>query len=255
MKKYVHILIGVVTIVALIFPIPVDAIGNDFDGTDWRIDLVRGYSNYDVYIEPAVYQTNYQRPGYAPDFTTAWLSVDLSNTSTVLFTQVGVQSRRGNPEFWFVYTEAGATCMRGVQVSVYTCEGNTNDLVALGQSTVFQIVQLGDGYWYCVVYGPPSFSYTIVARVNYRGSVVYDAQITAEEGYNEPTDPMLPFLFGMNHPGYSPTGAYLVDWPGSTGMCSNPLGYVEGGNGKDCLFTEFLASPSASLCPEYIGGL
>lgn len=246
-------LMSAVLVAAIVLPVTVAASGNDFVGTDWRNDTPNIYNagNYFMLLAPGGYVTNQNN-----DFTTGWLGLDLSSSpGTVLFSQVGTFTQ-GGQVFWFVYTEAGADCFRGSSFyGTLGCRGAANDLVGSYQTSILQIAKSSDGYYYCFIYGPPNGQITLLARIRYANAgVIYRAQFSAEEGYNEFGDPLLPFEFYFNHPKYSPDSVNSFDWTGSAGGCTNPNSPQPQNTSLNCLWNLDITT-YRSVCPRYIGGI
>lgn len=249
--RRVSIWIIVALALSLLFPMITQANGSNFVDGEWRADItsVNQSDNYALYVAHQGFITNRN-----DSFTTGWLGVYLypytGQTFSASFSQIGIQSRNGQL-YWFVYSELGVTCLRGYYTPADAdgihrgCNGFDNDLVGLNQTNIFQIAKFG-GTWYLEVYntsvGGSAYVATINSPTSYTqpvycpsgspqpcpaSSAISEASGEAEEGYDGSFDPLLPMAEYFYHPSYSPTGAYITDWPGGNNMIHTP-GLING---------------------------
>ena len=87
--------------------------GNDFLWAELRVDLPVVYNARDYIVE--LRATGQPLGGY-PDYTTAWLGINLAQGNGQVFseqfTQVGLLTDSQGPR-WFVYAEPGVICLQG----------------------------------------------------------------------------------------------------------------------------------------------
>jgi hypothetical protein len=108
----------------------------------------------------------------------------------------------------FVFSEAGAQCLRGVQWDSNHCYGFYNDLVSLNSWRVYRISRAGSVWGVGIELGG---SFYTVAQISYNSSRIYLAHSDTEEGYYEDLDPYITAKFLYFRPQYLKQGNW-VDW-------------------------------------------
>lgn len=198
--------------------------GNDFIDTELRVDqsAVNGSRDYLHTIWVGGRPNN----GAGGDFTTAWLGVDLAvyngTVYSAKFSQVGFMTDKVGVR-WFVYSEAGATCLSGTAAwGTLGCVGNYSDRATIGSWQKVEMVTYGQGFWIARVYDKNG-SALDVAKFNSSSLKIYRGMAVTEEGYSESTDPYLLASFWHNHPKYMVWGTGFVDWPASSSGHNNYL--------------------------------
>jgi hypothetical protein len=217
--------------------------GNSFVTGDLRYDLpeIHNAGDYRVNLLAAELPTT----GVAGDFSTAWLGVFLHQleydqygnpiTDSGKFTQVGVETTRDGVR-WFVYSEAGAQCTRGIQWNDRTCYGFYNDLVTLNTWRWYRISRVGS-VWGAGI--EVSGIYYTLAQVSYNSSRIYLARSETEVGFYEDQDPYITAKFYHNRPQYL-YGGNWTDWSESDST------------GISQIYIQPIAR-SAEICPNHYG--
>lgn len=217
--------------------------GNSFVTGDLRYDLseIHGAGDYRVNLLAAELPTT----GLVGDFSTAWLGVFLHElefdqsgnpiTDSGKFTQVGVETTRDGVR-WFVYSEAGAQCLRGIQWDDRTCYGFYNDLVSLNSWRAYRISRAGSVWGVGIETGG---SFYTLAQIPYDSPRIYLARSETEEGFYEDQDPYITAKFYHYRPQYFKNGNW-VDWIESDS------------NGTSQIYVQPIAR-STEICPAHYG--
>lgn len=197
--------------------------GNDFVVGELRVDVSEVYSSGDYGV---LLLANGQ-PAEGGGYTVGWLGLDLAEYTGELysaqFSQVGLLTNESGL-YWFVYAEPGVTCLRGDSVPGWGtcngrpcgCQGDANDLVALGSFHWVELVTYGQGYWIARVHTSSQVGYD-VAKIWSDSPRIYRASSTSEEVYSDPQDPFLHASFYHWHPQYMVWGSGFQEWPESAG--------------------------------------
>jgi hypothetical protein len=216
------------------------AAGNDFVYGELRVNLGEIYNakDYQVWLNATALPSG----GY-PDYTTAWLGVELAQYNgqpySAQFSQVGLLTKSDGIR-WFVYAEPGVTCLRGAQAwGNRGCQGSVGDLVSLGNWHKVELVTYQQGFWIARVYTSNNVGYD-VAQIWSTSSRIYRAGSVTEEAYGVAQDPYLTASFYHWHPQYMIPGSGFKDWHESD----------SGGTSK--IYVTDLNSQN-TFCPQHYG--
>lgn len=178
-------------------------------------------------------------PLWSGSHTNGWIGINLDNQPGTFgnkFTQVGILTGNTNPR-WFVYSEAGVTCLRGQPfLATRGCLGNVGDLVGLNSWHWVEMVYYpGQPYWVVRVYNSSNVS-SDVALVHSTSLIIHRAYSAMENAYVETTDPYYLGKYEFSHPQWMFPFAGFQDWPKS-----------------DNTYNSHIYSTPSGICPTHYG--
>jgi hypothetical protein len=220
-KTFLRLLVSGLLLIAAVNIVIAD--GNDFVIGEFRVDLAEIKNAQDYKLDLLATSLPSQNGGY----TVGWIGINLANQTSGnfpdKFTQVGLFTDKDRI-YWFVYSEAGVSCLQGnnfwndPQVGVIGCRGYLTPSVILNTWHTVELVSYGTGFWYARVYDANQ-NPKDVAQIFSSSTTIYRAYSATEEAYSSANDPNLEATFYHHEPRYKNVNAFggFQLWPRSSG--------------------------------------